>query len=305
MLGDGIREGRSEPHTAAPPAIKAQSRRVGGFAMIDYLRRWLTWPWGLAALLGAACFTASAETLVTLLVDENYPPYAYQAADGSAAGIYPDILRAAEPRLRGYRLKLQPLLWRRALAEVESGRALALVPPYFRPRERPFIGRYSAPLLEEQVAVFCRQSVFAERPRQRWPDDFQGLRFGINFGSLAPGAAYWQAVERKQILVEEAPGTRSNLQKMMRGRIDCFAFDRISTLGVLAELRRSGRYDEKRDERITEGPVLNRDTAHVGYTGRDEGRFPYKEDFAAQLDMALEALRDSGEIEKIVRRYTD
>lgn len=273
--------------------------------MLDYLRHRLARLWCLAALLGAVPFAASGETLVTLLVDENYPPYAYRAADGSAAGIYPDILRAAEPRLRGYRLKLQPLLWRRALAEVEVGRALAVVPPAMRPRERPYIGRYSAPLLIERVTVFCRQSVFSERPRQRWPEDFQGLRFGINFGSLSPGAAYWQAVERKLITVEEAPGTRSNLLKMMRGRIDCFAFDRISTLGVLADLRRSGHYDEARGERIAEGPILNQDTAHVGYTGRDQGRFPFKEDFAGQLDAALEALRRSGEIEKIVRRYTD
>jgi len=273
--------------------------------MIEYSGQRLACSLLLGMLLCAAVGEARSEILVTLLIDENYPPYAYRAADGTAAGIYPDILRAAEPRLRGYRLKLQPLLWRRALAEVEVGRAMAVVPPAMRPRERPYIGRYSAPLLVEQVTVFCRQSVFSERPRQRWPEDFQGLRFGVNFGSLSPGAAYWQAVERKLITVEEAPGTRSNLLKMMRGRIDCFAFDRISTLGVLADLRRSGHYDEARGERIAEGPILNQDTAHVGYTGRDQGRFPFKEDFASQLDAALETLRRSGEIERIVKRYTD
>jgi polar amino acid transport system substrate-binding protein len=273
--------------------------------MLDYLCHRLGQIWCLVALLIALPFAASGETRVTLLVDENYPPYAYRADDGTAAGIYPDILRAAEPRLRGYRLKLQPILWRRALAEVEAGRALAVVPPYFRPRERPWIGRYSVPLLEERVVVFCRQSVFAERARQRWPEDFERLRFGINFGSLSAGAAYWQAVERKLITVEEAPGTRSNLLKMMRGRIDCFAFDRISTLGVLGDLKRSGHYDETKGERIAAGPILNQDTAHVGFTGRDQGRFPYKEDFAEQLDAALEALRRSGEIERIVQSYTD
>ena len=273
--------------------------------MLDYLRHRLGRLCCLAALLSPVPFAASDETLVTLLLDENYPPYAYRAVDGTAAGIYPDILRAAEPRLRGYRLQLQPILWRRALAEVEAGRALAAVPPYFRPRERPWIGRYSAPLLEERIVVFCRQSVFTERPRERWPEDFQGLRFGINFGSLSPSAAYWQAVERKLIAVEEAPGTRSNLLKMMRGRIDCFAFDRIATLGELARLKRSGHYPKEGGERIVEGPLLNQDTAHVGFTGRDQGRFPFKEDFAEQLDAALEALRRSGEIERIVRRYTD
>lgn len=273
--------------------------------MFNYLCHRLLKPWWLGALLSAASFSALGETLVTLLVDENYPPYAYRAADGTATGIYPDILRAAESQLRGYRLSLQPTRWRRALAEVEAGRALAVVPPFFRPQERPFIGRYSTPLLEEQVAVFCRHSVFAERPRQLWPEDFQGLRFGVNLGSLSAGTAFWQAESNKLIKVEEAPGTRSNLLKMLRGRIDCFAFDRISTLSGLAELKRSGDYDEARDGRIVEGPILNKDTAHVGYTNRDQGRFPFKEDFATQLDTALDAMRHAGEVDRIIQRYTD
>ncbi len=273
--------------------------------MLNYLCHRLAKPWWLGALLSMASFSTSGETLVTLLVDENYPPYAYRAADGTATGIYPDILRAAEAQLSGYRLKLQPTRWRRALAEVESGRALAVVPPSFRPQERPFIGRYSTPLLEERVAVFCRHSVFAKHSRQRWPEDFQGLRFGINLGSLSASKAIRQAESSKLIKVEKAPGTRSNLLKMLRGRIDCFAFDRISTLSVLAELKRSGDYNEARDEPIAEGPILNKDTAHVGYTNRDQGRFPFKEDFAEQLDTALDAMRRSGAIERIVQRYTD
>ncbi|MCY1508644.1 lysine-arginine-ornithine-binding periplasmic protein [compost metagenome] len=273
--------------------------------MLTYLCHRLLKPWWLGALLSATTFSTPGETLVTLLVDENYPPYAYRAADGTATGIYPDILRAAEARLHGYRLKLKPTRWRRALAEVEAGRALAVVPPSYRPRERPFIGRYSTPLLEERVAVFCRQSVLAKRPHQRWPEDFQGLRFGVNLGSLSAGTEFWQAKSRKLITVEEAPGTNSNLLKMLRGRIDCFAFDRISTLSVLAGLKRSGDYDQTRDEPIAEGPILNKDTAHVGYTNRDQGRFPFKEEFATQLDTALDAMRRSGEIEQIVQRYTD
>lgn len=273
--------------------------------MFDYLCHRLLKPWWLGALLSAVSFSTQCETLVTLLVDENYPPYAYRAADGTATGIYPDILRAAETQLRGYRLRLKPTRWRRALAEVESGRALAVVPPFFRPQERPFIGRYSTPLLEEQVAVFCRHSVATERPRQLWPDDFRGLRFGVNLGSLSAGTAFWQAKSNNLIEVEEAPGTRSNLLKMLRGRIDCFAFDRISTLSVLAELKRNGDYDETRDGSIVEGPILNKDTAHVGYTNRDQGRFPFKEDFAAQLDSALDAIRRAGEVDRIIQRYTD
>jgi len=273
--------------------------------MIEYSGQRLARSLLLGMLLCAAVGEARSEILVTLLIDANYPPYAYRTADGEAAGIYADILRATEPRLHGYRLKLQPTPWRRALAEVEAGRALAVVPPAMRPRERPYIGRYSAPLLVERVTVFCRQSLFANRARKQWPDDFQGLRFGTNLGSLAAGEAFWQAARSGLIEVEEAPGTRSNLLKMLRGRIDCFVFDRISVLANLSRMRREGLYDESKGEGIAEGPTLNLDTAHVGFSNRDQGRFPFKEDFASQLDTALETLRRSGEIERIVKRYTD
>lgn len=273
--------------------------------MIRLLHYRLAGPSLLWVLLAAAPAGVSGATLVTLLVDGNYPPYSYSTPEGRAAGIYPDILRAAEPQLLGYRLILKPQRWRRALAEVEAGRALAVVPPYYRPSERPWIGRYSVPLLEERVAVFCRHSVLVQHARERWPEDFQGLRFGVNLGSLSAGRAFRQAAESNLVKVEEAPGTRSNLLKMLYGRIDCFAFDRISTLGELARMKRAGEYKESKGDGIAEGPILNQDTAHVGFTNRDQGRFPFKEDFADQLDAALESLRRSGEIERIVERYTN
>ncbi|MNF13469.1 hypothetical protein D3C80_2153290 [compost metagenome] len=74
---------------------------------------------------------------------------------------------------------------------------------------------------------------------------------------------------------------------------------------MLAGLKRSGDYDQTRDEPIAEGPILNKDTAHVGYTNRDQGRFPFKEDFATQLDTALDAMRRAGEVDRIIQRYTD
>lgn len=77
--------------------------------------------WLLLAL--ALPLLARADTLVTLLIDEAYPPYSYRTAEG-LAGICADILRTTEPRLPGYRLKLAAQPWRRALVETEAGRAL-------------------------------------------------------------------------------------------------------------------------------------------------------------------------------------
>ncbi len=257
----------------------------------------------LVAALLAAPHGAYADTVVTLLVDDAYPPYSYQAPHG-VAGIYVDILRAAEPHLRGYRLKLLPQPWRRALAEVEAGRALAVVAPYYRPQERPWISPYSVPMLEERVVVLCRQAVFASAPRLRWPDDYYGLRFANNLGFLSAGQPFWNAVRLGLIQVEEAPGSRANLLKLAHGRVDCYLNDRISILSELAQMRRDGVYDEAKLERLAEGPTVSVEHGHVGFSNRDSGRYPFKEDFAKQLDAALIELRQSGEIDRIVERYT-
>lgn len=257
----------------------------------------------LLALLFVAPMTARGDTLVTLLLDEAYPPYTYRMGQ-EATGIYADILRAAEPLLQGYRLKLEPQPWRRALAEVEAGRALALVPPYYRPQERPWIAPYSVPILEERVVVFCHRAVFAKGPRTKWPDDYQGLRVGNIPGSLSADQPFWRAVRRGLILIEEAPGDRANLQKLLRQRIDCYFNERRVVLAELAHMRRDGLYDDKDPAQIVEGPTISVEHGHVGYSNTDNARFPFKEDFVRQLNAAIERLRKSGEIKRIVHRYT-
>ena len=259
-----------------------------------------------AGLLLVLCLAASplaeADTQVTLLVDDSYPPYTFQR-NGEAAGIYVDILRAAEPLLQGYRLKLRPLPWRRALAEIEAGRELAVVPPYYRPQERPWIAPYSVPMLEERLAVFCRQDIFKDTPRLRWPEDYRGLRFGNNMGFLPGGQPFWNAVQLGLIHVEEAPGNRANLLKLVHQRIDCYLNDRLSVLSELVQMRHDGLYEPNKHGLIAEGPSVSVENGHVGFSNRTAERFPFKQDFADQLDSALIKLRQSGAIERIVQRY--
>jgi polar amino acid transport system substrate-binding protein len=259
----------------------------------------------LSLLLLLTPMAPRAETLVTLLVDEAYPPFTYRSAEGGAAGIYVAVLRAAEPLLHGYRLAFQPMPWRRAMTEIEAGRAFAVVPPYYRPQERPWIEPYSVPILQERVVVFCHRAVFANGPRPRWPDDYQGLRFGNNPGYLSADPAFWRAVDLEQIAVEDAPGNRANLQKLLHRRIDCYFNERLSILTELAQMRREGLLTDTDARVMVEGPTISMENSHVGFSAHSGGRFPYKQDFIRQLNTALQQLHKSHEIERIVQRYTD
>ncbi|AXE35130.1 ABC transporter substrate-binding protein [Chromobacterium phragmitis] len=249
----------------------------------------------LPALLSACC--AAAPRTVTILTDNGYPPYSYEAA-GEARGIYNDILRAASERLRGFRIELKPVPWKRGLAELEAGRALALSPPYYRPRDRPFMQPYSTPMLKEKVVVYCRTAVMG-RPRPAWPDDYQGLRFGSNAGFRLGGDAFWALIGLNRIMLEEAPDARTNLMKVIRGHLDCYLNDKLSIDLELARLQQQGLY---RESELREAATVSEEQGYVGFTDRDGGRFPYKQDFLRELNQALSAMKRDGSVDRIVGR---
>ncbi|UTH76049.1 ABC transporter substrate-binding protein [Chromobacterium sp. IIBBL 290-4] len=250
----------------------------------------------LSLLMPAACFAAPPKT-VTILTDNGYPPYSYEAS-GQAEGVYNDILRAASGKLRDYRIELKPVPWKRGLAELESGQALALSPPYYRPQDRPYIRPYSVPLLTEQVVVFCRAERMA-KPRPAWPDDYRGLRFGNNAGFRPGGEAFWSLVKQGDIPLEEAADARTNLLKVIRGHLDCYLNDRLAIQLELERLRQQKLYQTGQ---LMEGAAISEEQGYVGFTDRDAGRFPYKQDFIEQLNRALSAMRRNGEIDRIVEK---
>ncbi|WP_152680203.1 substrate-binding periplasmic protein [Chromobacterium subtsugae] len=253
----------------------------------------------LLLLLCPAWAAADVQT-VTILTDNGYPPYSYEAA-GQAQGIYNDILRAASSQLRSFQIELKPVPWKRGLAELENGKALALSPPYYRPRERPYMQPYSVPMLSEQVVAYCRAAV-AQPPRKRWPDDYRGLRFGNNAGFRPGGDAFWSMVGQGQIALEEAADVRTNLLKVIRGHLDCYLNDKLAIQLELARLQQQGLY--------APGALLltanvSEEQGYVGFTDRDQGRFPYKQEFLRQLNQALSDMKRSGQIDRIINRALD
>ncbi|WP_157760172.1 substrate-binding periplasmic protein [Chromobacterium violaceum] len=248
----------------------------------------------LLPMLWSACGAAAPQT-VTILTDNGYPPYSYEAG-GQAQGIYNDILRAASDRLSGYRIELHPVPWKRGLAELEAGRALALSPPYYRPGERPFMRPYSVPMLREKVVVYCRAAVM-RLPRPVWPNDYLGLRFGNNAGFRPGGGAFWALVDLGRISMEEAPDVRTNLLKLIRGHLDCYQNDKLAINMELAKLQRLGLY---REGQLAEAATVSEEQGYVGFTDRDGGRFPYKQDFIRELNQVLAGMKRDGTVDRIV-----
>lgn len=233
---------------------------------------------------------------VVVYADESYPPYSY-VERGEAQGIYAEIFRKAFSQMHGYHVQIKSVPWKRGLKMLEEGDAFALFPPYFRPTERPYV-KYSTPVLSESVAVFCSEAITARVERKRWPEDFYGLRIGMNAGFSLGEGKFPQAIKDGSIVLDQqAKGNRENLTKLMLQRIDCYVNDRYS---ILWEWRHMNSEGLNRDGvKIVEAGLVSAEQGYLGYTARDNGRFPYKEDFMLQLNQIIENMRRTGEMQRI------
>ncbi len=244
---------------------------------------------------GAAC----AASPVLIYGDDDYPPYSY-VENGQLKGIYTEIVREAAQAMPQYQVQLRPVPWKRGVLMLQTGEAFALYPPYLWRDERPYM-RYSVPLLMEQMVVFCNQEVVARRKLEHWPADYGGLHIGINAGFLLGDAGLTQALRSGKVVLDAAKGTRTNLLKLMRGRIDCYVSDRLSAQWELQRIRRD-RQAGTPMQAIHETAQLASQQGYMGFTLHQPGKYPYRDDFIDQFNAAIVRMQNNGAIRRILER---
>jgi polar amino acid transport system substrate-binding protein len=245
----------------------------------------------------AARAQASAPTPLVIYGDDDYPPYSY-VENGQLKGIYTQIVREAVQSMPQYAVQLRPVPWKRGLLMLQTGEAFALYPPYSWRSERPYV-RYSVPLLMEQVVVLCSQDVLLKRKLQHWPADYSGLHIGVNAGFLPGDAGLMAALRAEKIVLDPAKGTRTNLLKLMRGRIDCYVSDRLSAQWELQRIRREETPGTPM-QAIEETAQLASQHGHLGFTARQPAAYPYRADFIEQFNAAIVRMQNNGAIRRIV-----
>jgi polar amino acid transport system substrate-binding protein len=256
----------------------------------------------LATLLfaGVPIAGGAADIPVTIYADAGYQPYSYADKHGEPAGLYHEIVKVAFARMQGYQITIKTVPWKRGMAMLKDGSAFALYPPYMNLKEEPFTWPYSLPLFEEIVVAVCTREVAARR-RPRWPEDFYGLTIGNNSGFLVGGDKFVNAVKSGQIKVEEASDTRTNILKLGLRRTDCYINDRISIRLTEDQLVREGKLAPTRAG--VEMAVIATEQGFLGFTDRDQGKFPHKTDFLKQFNAIIYDMKRNGEIDAIARKF--
>lgn len=229
----------------------------------------------------------SAREPIIFVIADNYAPFL--TAEG---GILGDIVKEAVSRLEDdFVVQYVSVPWARAVGMVEHGQAHALVGTYYKPEDRPWIAPYSEPLLQEHVAVFCREGV--AQASWSYPQDFAGLVFGNNNGYRSPGTAFFQMVDSGLIELQEAPTTAHNLKKLAHGRIDCYVNERFVVEMTLQQEGITGV------ERVTDASV---EESLIGYLG-EWSDAPVAQSFIAALDAQIQSLQEDGTIDSIISTH--
>ncbi len=137
--------------------------------------RWFHPGWFLQRLLRAAawallglCCTVSAtpaQTLpsetppksITVVLDDNYPPFIFRDSAGQIQGILKDSWALWEART-GVAVKLLPMEWAKALQMMQAGQA-DVIDTIFLTEARQRIYSFSAPYAKLDVPIFFHQSI--------------------------------------------------------------------------------------------------------------------------------------------------
>ena len=232
---------------------------------------------------------ARAEPLV-IYGDDSFPPYSY-SQQGELVGIYPTLVTAVLARMPEFDTRLAPVPYKRGLRQLQEGQIFALLPPYLRPQERPWMS-YSAPLLNERTLAFCRANL-TPAPHQ-WPEDFRQLRLIQNLGFTTVRNSTKARLSELQI--SEAPGNREAVIATLNDQADCYINDERAIIWTLDQLHAQGLLANP--GQLQPMAVVADEPAHLGFNASGR-RFPDQAAFIARFNLELAALKASGQWQQL------
>ena len=191
------------------------------------------------AAVATAPLPAPAAEPCTLRVGwEPYAPFTFAGEDGEVTGADIDLIEAIADEL-GCSVVPVELPWARILKEVEHG-TLDVSTSTSWTAEREAWGMFSEPYRETEIAIYVRRGETPRFALKGLADvPAQQLRLGVivdyYYGEALAEAASDPAF---RAWIDGAPDYRTNIRKLVSGRIDGFLVEDIAVMD--AELERIG-----------------------------------------------------------------
>jgi len=240
------------------------------------------------------------------------PPFAFKNKQGQLTGVYIEMVKKAISRMPDYTASFRVVPWARAKSRAKEGKAFAILPPYFHAHDwltddhpkRPYIWPYSLALFTQYDVVVCNEKVL-NKPRIKYPQDYQGLKFVMWRGDGRAGVKFNQMVEEEKIALHLLNDVKSTISFLQLGRADCTITSKLPFAWYVKQMKESGEY-QKNDKGIVlkEGSVISSNEGHLGYTDiDDEKNFPFKKDFSIKFDIEIYKMKKSGEVQEIINNF--
>ncbi len=225
-------------------------------------------------------FCAVAHSGELICVDTSVPPLMYQA-NGKAIGVYPALLAEISKR-SGVELDVVAIPWKRALLELDAGRAGngAL----YKNSERVKKYDFSNELFSEVQIIYVRSG---KKFTFTGVDSLKGKTIGVIRG-WSYGDAFDAAVKAGEITMEEVNSDQQNFSKLSLGRVDAIISIRETAAAAIA----AGDY---KDKVVALEPPLSVSPAYIAFA-KSAHKLPVIE----KLNKAIKALRDDGSFDLIV-----
>ncbi len=113
---------------------------------------------------------------IRVVVDDNYPPYAFRDQDGQIRGIIPDQWKEWS-KVTGREIRLMPMQWDQCLSAIQSGEADVIDSLFWTPA-REWVFDFLPPYATIRVPVFIHESISGIAAA----DDLRGFPVAVKRG---------------------------------------------------------------------------------------------------------------------------
>ncbi|MCL9781200.1 transporter substrate-binding domain-containing protein [Vibrio sp. S4M6] len=143
---------------------------------------------------------------VDIYTYDTLPPFAYTDEENNLTGVYIEIVKKIDMRMPDYDINFKVVPWARAKALAKTGKAFAILPPYFHAHDwltdtepkKPYLWPYSQPIFTQTDIIVCHAAV--ELPEAAvFPRDFLTLSFTSMRGDGRAGPEFFKLVKMKAI----------------------------------------------------------------------------------------------------------
>lgn len=218
----------------------------------------------------------------------EFAPYVHTEPDGRVSGLVVEIARRALTDM-GLEAVFQPLPWKRAMANVTSGKSDGVLPIYKTKSRMEKFSFSGSPIYHFRIALFRKAGS---------PDIFDGTiesLFGKSFARLdgsVTSPEFEKAIENGDIAIEKVSIISSKFKMLDAGRVDFATGIWLSSLRMIDELGLS-------ENIVASNISISSRPAFLAMPKSEEN-----DRFLTRFDAAIEKLNELGITKTIIARYS-